>query len=71
MLQTVTIDIINDKALNLLMDLERLKLIRLRREITDPRSSNKNLKTRYKGSMSKQPLQEIDNQLKDLRNEWE
>lgn len=70
MLQTVTIDIINDKALNLLMDLERLQLIRLRRDITEP-IANQNTKRNYKGAMTKQPLQEIDNQLNELRNEWE
>lgn len=70
MLKTVTIDIINDKALNLLMDLERLQLIRLRRE--DFKPSVKEIETRnLKGSMSKQPIDEVDNQLNALRNEWE
>jgi len=69
MLQTVTIDIINDKALNLLMDLERLQLIRLRRDITEP--TTKSTKRNYKGAMTKQPLHEIDNQLNELRSEWE
>lgn len=36
MSQTVTLDIIDDKALNLLADLERLNLIRLHREKNQP-----------------------------------
>ena len=70
MLQTVTIDIINDKALNLLMDLERLQLIRLRRDFIEP-IATKSTKRNYKGAMTKQPLHEIDNQLNELRSEWE
>ena len=68
MIRTVTIDIINDKAMNLLMDLERLQLIRLRREFTESFSGNVQ---KFKGAMSKQSISEIDNQLNDLRNEWE
>ena len=30
-----------------------------------------NWATKYKGAMTKQPLTDIDNQLKELRNEWE
>jgi hypothetical protein len=71
MLQTVTIDIINDKALNLLMDLERLQLIRLRREVSETASKTQNAGSRYKGAMSKQSIVEINKQLNDLRNEWE
>jgi hypothetical protein len=71
MLQTVTVDIINDKAINLLMDLERLKLIRLRREVSEPAAKLENVKNKYKGAMSKQSIIEIEEQLKHLRNEWE
>jgi hypothetical protein len=68
---TVTIDILNEKAINLLRDLEVLKLIRLRREKQEPQVSGINLVGKYKGAMSRQPLSEIDQQLKDIRNEWE
>jgi hypothetical protein len=71
MLRTVTVDIINDKAINLLMDLERLKLIRLRREVSEPAAKFENVKNKYKGAMSKQSIIEIEEQLKHLRNEWE
>lgn len=69
-MRTITIDIINDKALNLLRDLEGLKLIRLRRDIPGQKPDALDW-TKYKGAMSKQPLGEIDQQLSDLRSEWE
>ena len=70
MIQTVTIDIINEKALKLLQDLELLKLIRLRKEKTSLANTNESL-VKYKGTMSKQSQQDIDDQLNQLRNEWE
>ncbi len=65
MIQTVTIDIINDKAMRLLQDLELLELIRVRQVKGLP---NVNWAKRHKGTMSKQPLSDIDNQLDELRN---
>lgn len=69
MIQTVTIDIINDKALKLLQDLKLLQLIRMRKEKAPLTATN--WATRYKGAMAKQPLADIDNQLKELRHGWE
>jgi len=69
-MKTVTIDIINDKAIKLLQDLESLQLIRVRRE-KPRREAQPKWETKYKGAMQKQPLIEIDNQLNDLRNAWE
>ncbi len=69
-MKTLTIDIINEKAIRLLQELESLKLIRVRKEKTntsDPISWN-NL---YKGLMKKQTHAEIDSQLNSLRSEWE
>jgi hypothetical protein len=62
---------IDEKAINLLRDLEVLKLIRLRREKGEPKASGINLVAKYKGAMSRQPINEIDHQLKGLRNERE
>jgi len=69
-MRTITIDIINEKAVNLLRDLELLKLIRMRKDITGNKPAKTDWTT-YKGSMSKQPLNEIDQQLNNLRSEWE
>jgi len=70
MIQTITIEILNDKAVSLLKDLELLKLIRLRTENAQPKNPT-NWDLKYKGAMQKQSLIEIDNQLNDLRNAWE
>jgi hypothetical protein len=70
MMQTITIDIINVKAIKLLQDLESLQLIRMRRD--QPETDNKiDWGATYKGAMYKQSLIEIDNQLNDLRSAWE
>ncbi|MBI1193472.1 MAG: hypothetical protein GC205_09880 [Bacteroidetes bacterium] len=69
-MRTITIDIINEKVLNLLRNLEQLKLIRLRKENSTEEIENIDW-TKHKGAMSKQPLNEIDQQLNGLRSEWE
>ena len=70
MIQTITIDIINYKAVKLLQDLEFMQIIRIRREKSKT-SSQSNWSAKYKGAMQKQPLIEIDNQLNEHRNAWE
>ena len=70
MIQTITIDIINNKAFRLIQDLELLQLIRVHKE---KQSSEKttNWEAKYKGAMQKQSLQDVDSQLNELRKEWE
>ena len=70
-MQTITIDILNNKALNLLKDLELLELIRLRRDISNSTTITSEWSTKYKGSMTKQRIDEIDYHLNELRKEWE
>ena len=67
-MQTVSIYIIDDKAMKLLQDLELMKLIRMRKEKT---SISVNWAERYKGTMTKQSLPQIDSQLDELRSGWE
>lgn len=69
-MRTITIDIINEKVLSLLRELELLKLIRLRGDMPVEKSENIDW-TKFKGAMFKQPLAEVEEQLKDLRSEWE
>ena len=69
-MQTVTVDILNSKAMKLLQDLELLQLIRVHKS-KDAGKANENLANRYKGAMSKQSKDDIDSQLNELRNEWE
>lgn len=69
MIRSITIDIINEKALKLLKDLELLQLIRVRNE--KAHSNPTNWAGQYKGAMTKQSTAEIDSQLNELRNSWE
>lgn len=68
-MKSITIDIINENAILLLQDLELLKLIRIRKEKAGQKDATD--WGRYKGAMSKQPIGEVDQQLNDLRSEWE
>lgn len=70
MIQTLTIDIINEKAVKLIQDMELLKLIRIRTE-KNYEEKTINLAAKYKGAMQKQQLNEVDDQLNDLRKSWE
>jgi hypothetical protein len=70
-MQTITIDLINNNALKLLQDLELLQLIRLRKEKNEDVTSPNTGAAKYKGAMSKQPIADIEQQLNELRNEWE
>ncbi|WP_162418522.1 hypothetical protein [Cyclobacterium roseum] len=64
-MKSITIDIINEKAIHLLQDLELLKLIRIRKEKAGKKDATD--WGRYKGAMSKQPIGEVDQQLNELR----
>jgi hypothetical protein len=68
---TITLDILDNKALNLLKDLESLKVIRLHHPNEDNSKSATARIRSYKGLMTKQSPEEIDKQLDDLRNEWD
>jgi len=70
-MRTITLDILNDKAFDLLKDLELLKVIRLRKDSIVSEEPKTNLIAKYKGSMQKQSISEVDQQLDDIRNEWE
>ena len=68
-MQSMVVDILNDKVLKLLQDLETLQLIRLHDSL-DSRSSI-NWSSKYKGAMTRQSLEDIDNQLNEMRKEWQ
>jgi hypothetical protein len=70
-MRTITLDILNDKALSLLKDLELLKVIRLRKDSNTSNVSSNDLISKYKGAMKKQPISDVDDQLNSIRNEWE
>jgi len=70
-MRTITIDILNEKAIKLLKELEQLSLIRVR----GSKKGEDELKVvdwkKVKGAMTKQSQNEIDKQIEDLRNEWD
>ena len=68
-MKTVTVDILDDKAINLLKDLEGLRVIKLHEE--DGRNQVVKSVKDLKGQMTRQSIEEIDKQLNDLRNEWD
>ena len=67
MQQNLTIEIINNEAINLLYGLERLNLIRVQKNSSFKQTDL----LKYKGAMTKQTVEEIDTQLNELRNAWE
>ncbi len=66
-MQTVTIDILDNKAVRILQDLEQLQLIRIHKEKALPETQS-NLIAKYKRAITKQTLADIENQLNELRN---
>jgi hypothetical protein len=68
MAKSITIELINEKALKLLREMEASKLIRLKKHKS---KSTRVDWSKFKGAMSKQPISEVDKQLKELRSAWE
>lgn len=71
-MRKVTVNIINRKALGLLKEMESLQLIQLDKIHKEHKKiMSKGWITPFEGVMHKQPLEELDQQLQDLRNGWE
>jgi hypothetical protein len=68
---TITIDILNDKALKLLLDLEWMQLIKLHPQPVNTDKTVSTFAKKFKGAMSKQSTIEIEQQFKALRQSWE
>lgn len=68
---TLTIEVLNKKALKLLKDLEQLDIIRVRNNKSLDHATPNHHITAYKGSMKAQTMGEINQQLENLRNEWQ
>jgi sugar-specific transcriptional regulator TrmB len=67
-MQTITIEILDEKALAILKDLELQHMIRLQQ--IDPTVFKAAQIKSFKGAMKKQLISDVDNQLNELRNEW-
>ena len=68
----ITIEVINDKALNLLSDMERLDLIRVNSSVSNGVVSEKKLSQQFAGALrlSDAAYRAYQNTLKEGRNEW-
>ena len=67
-MQTLTITIIDSKALKLLEDLESLNLIRVLR--AKEGKSQQKLSERLRGSISEEQANAMHKELLQMRNEW-
>lgn len=66
-MQTIRIDILNEKVLELLKKLEELNLVKVEKTIEN-RNSKK--PSSYKGVLSKKLRSEIQDHIKQSRSEW-
>ena len=70
-MQTVTVDILNEKAYRLLEDLEDLEVIRLRRPVAPVPTQGTGI-SKLRGSLPlKKSVEETEDDLRKLRDEWE
>jgi hypothetical protein len=67
-MDTMLIQLTNQKAAGLLHELEELHLIKVLEEnISSPKSG---LSVKYKGSISKEQGQQLNDHIKKMRSEW-
>jgi hypothetical protein len=65
---TMLIEVTNQKAIRLLHELEELHLIKvLKKNFT---TANKKLSDKYKGSITKEQGQDLNEHIKQMRSEW-
>lgn len=68
-METILIQITNKKAIGLLDKLEELHLIKvLKKNIIRP--GKPKLSDKYKGIISKEEAEELNNHIRQMRNEW-
>lgn len=68
--KTIKIDILNEKVIQLLQNLESMKLIKL--HLGEKTTSKKEVDyiSKFKGSLSQQSLSDVDQQLYEIRKSW-
>jgi hypothetical protein len=65
---TMVIQLTNQKAVGLLHELEALHLIKVLEENFEP--ANTKLSDKYKGFISKEEGQQLNDHIKQMRSEW-
>ncbi|MGA0558772.1 hypothetical protein ACO2Q8_19090 [Larkinella sp. VNQ87] len=76
-MQTFVVEVLNEKAVSLLKDLENLDIIRLipqesmptKTALADPAAGR--LSEQFRGSISPDVAADLHRQLEEMRNEWE
>jgi hypothetical protein len=71
MARTYHVELLNEGVLNLLRDMELMKLIKLTAQSTERKIPGKRLVSKYKGALSSKSLEDTDSQLRELRDGWE
>jgi predicted XRE-type DNA-binding protein len=66
-MKIVTVELINEYALQLLQDLEKAEVIRL----VDVAVHKPSVGQKFRGKISKQTADDLHNQLNTLRDEWQ
>jgi len=67
-MQIITVELINENALQLLQQLERLNILRL---VVANKKSTKQPKRQWAGSISKETAKRMLQNVEQSRNEWE
>jgi hypothetical protein len=65
---TMVIQLTNQKAIRLLHELEELNLIKVLKENIEPVKTK--LSVKYKGFISKEEGQQLNDHIKQMRSEW-
>jgi hypothetical protein len=66
-MDTIMVELVNAKALQLLQDLEALHIIKLKLPIT---SDPVKLSDKYRGMLSKKDGKDLKKHIDQMRNEW-
>lgn len=70
-MQTVTVELLNEYALNLLKDMEMLKLIRVRKEIKETETATTKTMAGLWNTISDATAKSLHHQTEQSRREWE
>jgi len=70
-MSTAVIEIRNDMAYSFLYNLERMNLLRIVSRKNKRESKRQKLSERFSGSLSSERVDELQVELKNMRNEWE
>ena len=70
-MDTAIIEIKNDMAYSFLNNLERINMLRIVSRKKDLKNNRQKLSERFAGSLSGERVDELQKELKDMRNEWE